>query len=107
MTTIQMLFTVLALALAIQLTRWLPFWLFRKEVPPLVTYLGGVLPCATMGLLVVYCLKNVSVFSGSHGLPELIAILVVVALHTWKRQILLSIAAGTFCYMALVQFVFV
>lgn len=106
MTTIQMLITVFVLALAIQLTRWLPFWLFRKEVPPLVTYLGGVLPCATMGLLVVYCLKGVDVLSVPHGLPELLAIAAVAALHKWKGNVLLSIAGGTVLYMVLVQLVF-
>ena len=57
-------------------------------------------------MLVIYCLKNVSLFSGSHGLPELVSIAVVVALHLWKRQMLISIAAGTVCYMLLVQLVF-
>ena len=57
-------------------------------------------------MLVVYCLKNVSIFSGSHGIPELIAIAVTVGLHKWKGQMLLSLAGGTVCYMLLVQFVF-
>ena len=58
------------------------------------------------GLLIIYCLKSVSIFSGSHGIPELISILLVVVLHLWKRQMLLSIAGGTICYMLLVQLVF-
>ena len=58
------------------------------------------------GLLVVYCLKNVNLLTGSHGLPELLAIALVIGLHLWKRQILLSIAGGTVCYMLLVQFLF-
>ena len=57
-------------------------------------------------MLVVYCLKNVDVLEENHGLPELIAILVTGALHVWKRQMLLSIAGGTVCYMLLVRFVF-
>ena len=57
------------------------------------------------GLLVVYCLKDVNILSGSHGLPEAIAILVVVLLHLWKKQMLLSIAGGTICYMLLIQWV--
>lgn len=61
---------------------------------------------AVFGMLVIYCLKNVSILSGSHGIPELIAIAAVVALHLWKRQMLLSIAGGTIIYMLLVQFVF-
>ena len=90
------------------LTRFLPFLLFPagKPTPRYVQYLGKALPGAVFGLLVIYCLKNVSLLSGSHGLPELIAILVVAGLHLWKRQMLLSIAGGTICYMLLVQLVF-
>ena len=90
------------------LTRFLPFLLFPagKPTPRYVQYLGKALPGAVFGLLVVYCLKNVGLLSGSHGLPELIAILVVAGLHLWKRQMLLSIAGGTICYMLLVQLVF-
>ncbi len=90
------------------LLRFLPFLLFPsgKKTPAFVTYLGKVLPFAMIGLLVVYCLKDVSVFSGSHGLPELIAIAAVVVLHVWRRNTLLSVASGTICYMLLVQFVF-
>lgn len=76
-------------------------------LPAVVTYLGQVLPCATMGLLVVYCLKGVSWISAPHGAPELIAIAAVAALHRWKGNVLLSIAGGTALYMALVQLVFV
>ena len=71
-----------------------------------VQYIGKVLPSAVFGMLVIYCLKNVSILSGSHGIPELIAIAAVVALHLWKRQMLLSISGGTIIYMLLVQFVF-
>ena len=90
------------------LTRFLPFLLFPagKPTPKFVKYLGKVLPAAVFGLLIVYCLKDVSVFAGSHGIPELISIALVVGLHLWKRQMLLSIAGGTICYMLLVQFVF-
>ncbi|HJC43576.1 MAG TPA: AzlD domain-containing protein, partial [Candidatus Mediterraneibacter gallistercoris] len=63
-------------------------------------------PAAVFGLLVIYCLKDVSIFTGSHGIPELISIILVILLHVWKRQILLSIAGGTVCYMLLVQLVF-
>ena len=94
--------------LATMATRFLPFLLFPagKETPKYITYLGKVLPGAVFGLLVVYCLKDVSVFSDTHAIPELIAIFITVAAHLWKRQMLLSIAAGTICYMLLVQFVF-
>ena len=107
MTNVQMLLTVLALAAGVQLTRWLPFLLFKGEPPAVVTYLGRVLPCATMGLLVVYCLKGVSLFAAPHGLPELLAIAAVAALHKWKGNVLLSIAGGTVLYMVLVQVVFI
>lgn len=90
------------------MTRFLPFLLFPadKPTPKYVQYLGKVLPAAVFGLLVIYCLKDVSFFTGSHGIPELIAIGVVVLLHLWKKQMLLSIAGGTICYMLLVQLVF-
>ena len=88
------------------LSRYLPFWVFSRGVPKAVVYLGKVLPSAIMGMLVVYCLKDVSFTSGVHGAPELIAIAVTVALHLWRRQMLLSIAGGTATYMLLVQLVF-
>ena len=90
------------------LTRFLPFLIFKEDgkAPGFVQYIGKYLPLAVFGMLVVYCLKNVDVLEGNHGLPELIAILVTGALHVWKRQMLLSIAGGTACYMLLVRFVF-
>ena len=108
MTLSQRILTIAVIVLGTMLTRFLPFLLFPagKPTPKAVHYLGSVLPGAVFGLLVVYCLKNVSLFTGSHGLPELISIALVVALHLWKRQMLLSIAGGTVCYMLLVQFVF-
>ena len=108
MTTMQLLITIALLALGIMITRFAPFLLFPavKPTPKYVRYLGNVLPSAMFGLLVVYCLKNVSIFVPSYGIPELIALAVVVALHLWRRQMLLSIAGGTVCYMLLVQLVF-
>ena len=99
---------ILMVALGVQLTRWLPFLLFpeKKEPPGWVLYLGRVLPAATMGLLVVYCLKGVSWTAPPHGAPELLAILTVVLLHRWKENVLLSIGGGTALYMLLVQVVF-
>lgn len=90
------------------MTRVIPFVLFggKREVPKVVTYLGSILPPAIMAVLIVYCLKNVDVFSANHGLAEFISVAVVAALHLWKRNTLLSIALGTVCYMVLVQFVF-
>ena len=72
----------------------------------MVTYLGRVLPAAVMGLLMVYCLKNVTWTAAPHGIPELLAIFAVVLLHRWRGNVLLSIAGGTALYMALVQLVF-
>lgn len=108
MTLTQRLITIGVVILGTVLTRFLPFLLFPagKPTPKYIRYLGTVLPSAVFGLLVVYCLKNVSLFTGSHGLPELISIAVVAGLHVWKRQMLLSIAGGTVCYMLLVQLVF-
>lgn len=108
MTTIQEIITIGLCALATMTTRFLPFVIFRadKPTPKYMQYLGKALPAAIFGMLVVYCLKNVNVFAGSHGLPELLAIALVVALHLWKRNMLLSIAGGTVCYMLLVQLVF-
>lgn len=108
MTITQQIITIGIVVLGTMTTRFLPFLVFPagKPTPKYIQYLGKVLPAAVFGLLVVYCLKGVDVLAGSHGLPELIAIAVVVALHLWKRQMLLSIAGGTVCYMLLVQLVF-
>lgn len=108
MTVPQQLLTIAAVVLGTMATRFLPFLLFPagKPTPKYIQYLGKALPAAVFGLLVVYCLRNVTPFSGSHGLPELISIVLVVILHLWKRQMLLSIAGGTICYMALVQTIF-
>ena len=108
MTAVQQLITILVVAAGTVLTRALPFLLFPagKPTPKYIQYLGKVLPAAVFGMLVVYCLKNVQILSGSHGLPEAIAIAVVVALHLWKKNTLLSIAVGTVCYMLLVQLIF-
>ena len=108
MTLSQEIITVAMIVLATMLIRFLPFLVFPegKPTPKYIRYLGKVLPSAVFGLLIIYSLRNVSVFSGSHGIPELISIALVVALHLWKRQMLLSIAGGTLCYMILVQMVF-
>ncbi len=108
MTFTQQMITIGMVTLGTILTRFVPFLVFPagKPTPQYIQYLGKVLPAAVFGLLVVYCLKNVSLFAGSHGIPELISIAVVVGLHLWKRQMLLSIAGGTVCYMLLVQLVF-
>lgn len=87
--------------------RFLPFLIFSgRETPKFISYLGKVLPFSVMGMLCVYCLRNISFVASPHGLPELVSVIVVVALHLWKRNTLLSIIGGTVCYMLLVQAVF-
>ena len=89
-------------------TRFLPFLLFggKRKTPAIITYLGKVLPCAIMGMLVVYCLKDVRPLMYPYGIPELLGIALVAILHIWKRNSLLSIGVGTVFYMLLVQLVF-
>ena len=96
------------MALVTAALRFLPFLIFgeNRKTPPLVAYLGQMLPFAIMGMLVVYCLKDVSFTAAPCGIPELVGCAVVTLLHIWKRNTLLSIGAGTLCYMLLVQFVF-
>ena len=109
LTNVQALGIVLAVTLGTVITRFLPFVLFpdSRPVPKIVEYLGRTLPAAMMGLLVVYCLRNVDIATAPHGLPELIALAVVTGLHLWKGNVLLSIGVGTAVYMVLVQAVFV
>lgn len=108
LTGIQTIIMILSIAFGTMLTRFLPFLLFpeNKKPPKTITYLGKVLPPAMMGLLVVYCLKNVSITSPSHGIPELFAIAAIVVLHKWKNNVLFSIGGGTVLYMFLLQIVF-
>ncbi len=88
--------------------RFLPFYLFggKRKTPEIVAYLGRVLPYAIMGMLVIYCFKNISVIAKPYGLPEILAGVIVVLLHLWKRNTLFSIVSGTVTYMLLIQFVF-
>ncbi len=99
---------VLVAAVITAALRFAPFLIFGRgqETPKLITYLGKVLPFAIMGMLVVYCLKDVSLTSAPHGIPEALGCLIVAVLHVWKRNTLLSIAAGTISYMLMVQFLF-
>ncbi len=99
---------VAVIALVTLFLRALPFVVFsgKRRTPAFITYLSDVLPYAIMGMLVVYCLRGVDLLTAPHGLPELIACVTVVGLHLWKKNTLLSIAAGTVVYMVLVQMVF-
>ncbi len=99
---------IVAVAAAITLLlRSLPFLVFgTHKTPRYIAYLGSVLPYATMGMLVVYCLKNVSFISSPFGIPEFIAILLVAIIHIWRRNTLLSILTGTLSYMLMVQLIF-
>ena len=110
MTALQMGITITVCTAATMLTRFLPFLIFSskdQQPPEVVRYLGRVLPAAIFGMLILYCLKNVTPFAGSRGIPEALAIAVTIALHKWKHQTLVSIAGGTVCYVLLVQLVFV
>lgn len=98
---------IAVIAAVTMLLRFLPFLVFgNRETPAFVTYLGKVLPYAVMGMLVVYCLRNISFVASPHGIPELVSVVLVAFLHIWKRNTLLSIIGGTACYMLLVQVVF-
>ena len=108
MTVTQHYVTIALLALGTAITRFLPFVVFsdKRETPKYIHYLGVALPAAIFALLVVYCLKGVNILTGSHGIPEFIAIAVTAILHIWKNEMLISIAGGTACYMLLVQYIF-
>ena len=99
---------ILLVALTTFATRVAPFLIFPKgkEIPKTIQYLGKVLTPAIIGMLVVYCLRNAAILSAPHGIPELIAVVVVAVLHIWKRNNLLSIGVGTVLYMVLIQTVF-
>lgn len=97
---------ILTMAAITVLLRFLPFVLFAKKTPAPILFLASRLPNAIMAMLVVYCLKNVSFLSGTHGIPEIMAVVLVAVLHKWKHNTLLSILGGTAAYMVLVQAVF-
>lgn len=109
LTPLQAAISILVMAGVTFLTRLLPFLLFGRggRPPRVVVYLGSVLPPAVIAMLIIYCLRNIDLFSGTHGLPELLCAAVVAVLHLWKGNNLLSIFGGTLLYMVLVQCVFV
>ena len=100
---------IAVIALVTSALRFLPFLVFssKRKTPAYIAYLGKVLPFAIMGMLVVYCLRNISFASAPFGIPELLCCGIVAGLHLWKRNTLLSIAGGTLCYMIMVQMIFV
>ena len=104
--TVYVFCVIMVIALVTALLRFLPFLVFRgaRTVPKVVHYLGDVLPYSIMGMLVVYCLKDVSFGTYVNWLPELISVVAVALLHVWKRNTLLSIIGGTVCYMLLIRF---
>lgn len=108
MTLLEQFITIAMVTLGTILTRFLPFFIFPpdKKVPSYVQYLGQMLPSAVLGMLVIYCLKDVQLLSGTHAVPELICISVVILLHLRFKQMLLSISGGTILYMFLVQHLF-
>ena len=108
MTDTYAVLTIAVCALVTAALRFLPFLIFgeNRKTPGIIAYLGQILPFSIMGMLVVYCLKDVSLISPPFGIPEAIGCIAVAGLHVWKRNTLLSIGGGTVVYMLLVQFVF-
>ncbi len=109
MTESELWLAIAIIALVTALTRFLPFFAFGQDrkTPRLVEKLGGLLPYAIMGMLVVYCLKGMDFTAGLGGfLPEIISVLIVSILYIWRRNTLLSIIGGAVSYMLLVQLVF-
>ena len=100
------LILIVVMAIITMALRLTPFIMFSKNTPKSILYLGDVLPYAIMAMLTVYCLKDTDFFGPSHGIPEIIAVLLVAVLHRWKHNMLISILSGTICYMLLVQLVF-
>ena len=94
---------IAVMTLGTMLLRFLRFVLFSKGTPKIILYLGDVLPYAVMGMLVVYCLKGIDFLDGTHGIPEVISVALVAILHKWKHSTILSILAGTICYMVLIR----
>lgn len=107
MTGLQYAAIIGAVAVGTMLTRFLPFLAFGREkpAPKYVQYLGKALPGAALGLLVIYCVRNVDVTAGDHGLPMFAAMLITTGLHIWRRNMLLSITVGTAAYILMINFI--
>lgn len=99
---------IAVMGLAVLATRIVPVLIFGRgeKVPEFILYLGRVVPYTAMGLLIVYCLRDVPVLDSPHGLPEIISLAVVTLSYLWKRNSILSVVIGTALYMFLVQSVF-
>ena len=97
---------IASMSIATIMLRALPFLVFKRQTPKYISYLGKVLPPAIIGMLVVYCLKDITPSVSPFGIPELIAVACVAGMQAWKRNSLISILAGTVIYMALIQAVF-
>lgn len=107
MNNLHSILLIAVIALVTIALRFIPFLIFgNRETPKYISYLGRVLPFAIMGMLVVYCLRNTDLTAMPFGIPEIISCALVVGLHLWKKNTLLSILGGTVCYMVLVQMVF-
>lgn len=104
----EQLITIAIVVAVTIFTRAIAFWLFPegKKTPPFITYLGKALPPAVFGMLVIYCLKDCSLLTRPHALPELVSIALITVVHVRKRNMFVSIASGTVCYMLLMYFVF-
>lgn len=96
-------FLIAVIAAVTIILRFLPFILFSQKLPKIVSYLGTVLPCAIIAMLVVYCLKDISLTDSSHGIPESVSVLLVIIIHKWKHNTLFSILTGTIFYMLILQ----
>ena len=109
----QQIIMVAAGVVATMLTRFMPFMAFRpgKPTPKYIMYLGKVLPASVFALLVVYCLRSSVSMEAScwhvslspSALPQFVAVAFTVFIHAWRRNLMLSIAAGTICYMILIR----
>ena len=108
-TTSELILFFTIIALGTLLTRALPFLLFpeNKPIPKYIKYLADILPFTIIGMLVVYCLKDIRILQSPHALPEAISIVVIILLHIWKKNTLLSIGGGALLYMFLIQYVFI
>lgn len=107
MSTTEQIVTILLISIMTIATRALPFALFptRKHTPRFVQFLGSYLASAVFGMLVVYCLKDVTFLSGNHGLPQILGILACILLHLWRKNLLLTIAGGTVFYMVVIHII--